>query len=669
VQEAVRRTGVALAVTFIVGAAVAAVGFAHANAVRPDELSPAGFLLAAGFLSLPLVGAGLLWVRPGQPVARLLVVSGILVTGSQLAVGWAFYTLRTNPGSLPFGAAAAWLVTWTVVPGFGLGPFVLLMFPDGQVRGRLLRGYAGVAAVGLVLLTAAQALAPDTIDGGPRDVRAVPNPLGVPALKPVLDVVTAVGVLLVVGLLVVAVVDLARRYRRAVGEEKQQLRWVATAAAVLPVSAVLSLLLEGVHLHRAGDVVFAGGQVVMLIGLSSAFAVAVLRHRLYDLDVVVSRSLLYAALTTFVTLGYVGTVALVGLVVRGATGTVASLVAVGVVALAFQPVRLRLQRAADRVVRGTSGEPYAALAGLGARLADALEPAAVPQVLVEAVVRELRIPYAALEVEGDLIAAAGTPGEIAERLDVSHRGTSLATLLVAARPGRSLRASEQRLLRDLAHQAGAALRVTALAGDVQRARELAVSGREEERRRLRRELHDGVGPTLAGLALQAGALRQRAGGDLPEVRRLEEGLALALAEVRRAAHGLRPPALDELGLGEALRQQCAGFSGPGLLVEAVLPPEIPPLPAATEVAVLRIAAEALANVARHARARHCCVRLETGGVVVLEVTDDGVGGAVTGTGVGLPSMRERAEEIGGSCVVAEAPGGGTRVRAVLGEVP
>jgi two-component system NarL family sensor kinase len=669
VKEPVRRTGVAVAAAFVAGSAIAALGLSRANSPAGSEpVGAVDLVLAAAYLSLPLVGAGLLWARPRQNLARLLLLSGVLVTGSQLAGGWAFYALRTHPGSLPGGTVAAWLASWLLVPGLGVGPFVLATFPSGAIRRTWLRWYAVAAAAGLALLTAAQAAAPDNLDGGPPGVRPVPNPAGVPALRGAVVVATAVGGVLVVGLFLLAAGDLVARFRRATGEERQQLRWVAAAASILPVATVGQLALEAIGRGGAAEVVFVGGQVAMLLGLSGAIAVAVLRHRLYDLDLVVSRSILYAGLTAFVALGYIGTVAVVGLVVRGETGPLASLVAAGAVALAFQPARVRLQRAADRVVHGTSGEPYAALADLGDRLAGAMEPAVVPQVLVDAVTRELRLPYAALEVDAEVVASSGVRPASCDRLPVTHSGVEVGTLVVGGRPGRPMRSAEQRLLRDLARQAGAALRVTTLSTEVQRARELAVSGREEERRRIRRDLHDGVGPALAGLALQAGALRQQLGEGMPAVQRLEAGLAGALSEVRRVAHGLRPPALDELGLGEALRQLCEQFDQPTLSVGAELPTCLPALPAATEVAVLRIASEALSNVARHAQASHCVLRLSVEGEVVLEVQDDGRGGATAGAGLGLRSMRERAQEIGGSCAVREAPGGGTLVRAVLGEV-
>jgi signal transduction histidine kinase len=644
-----------------------AIGFSRANqAAGGTAPSTSGIALVSAFLSLPAVGIALLWLRPRQPVARLLVASGLLMTLSQAANGWAFYALSNHPGSLPGGREAAWFATWAVVPALGLGPFVLLAFPDGQLRREWLRRYSRLAAVALVLITAAQAVAPDELDGGPAGLRPITNPLGVEALQGAVSVVTGLSALVLVGLLVLAALDLVLRYRSAQGDERQQLRWVAAAAAILPVAGVAAAFLEGVGLIRSSDVVFGAGQVLFLAGLSAAIGVAVLKHRLYDLDLVLSRSLLYAVLSGLMALGYVGVVALVGTIARGTGRVTASLVATGAVALAFQPVHVRLRQATDRLVRGTSGEPYAALAGLGARLADTIDPAAVPQVLVDAVVRELRVPYAALEQLGVVIAQAGTRPAVVDGIEVSHRGEHVATLVVGARPGRGRRPAEGRLLHDLAQQAGAALRVTSLAAEVQRAREDLVAGREEERRRLRHELHDGVGPALAGLALQAGALRQQLDGDVPAVRRLEEGLAHALAEVRRTARDLRPQGLDELGLGGALQQLAQSFSSSALSVELAVPTPLEPLPAATEVAVLRVVGEALANVARHSGASHCTVHVDVGTRVRVRVRDDGSGPTGGPEGVGLTSMRRRAEELGGSLQVEPAAGGGTLVLADLG---
>jgi hypothetical protein len=215
VQEQVRRVGVAFAGVALVAAAVATLGLSHANSVAAGEPTHYSVLfVVAAFLSIPLVGVCLLWLRPAQPVARLLVAVGWLVTASQLANSWAFYSLRTHPGSLPGGSVAAWVATWMLVPGFGLGPFLLLTFPDGRVERRWLRAAAVVGAVALGIVTVAQSLAPDQHDGGPPGVRAIRNPWGVEGLRGAVSIVTGVGVLVVVALLVVASADLVLRYRK-----------------------------------------------------------------------------------------------------------------------------------------------------------------------------------------------------------------------------------------------------------------------------------------------------------------------------------------------------------------------------------------------------------------------------------------------------------------------
>ena len=231
----------------------------------------------------------------------------------------------------------------------------------------------------------------------------------------------------------------------------------------------------------------------------------------------------------------------------------------------------------------------------------------------------------------------------------------------------------RRLLDDLARQAGIAVHAVGLHAELQRARARLVAAREEERRRLRRDLHDGLGPALAAQTLKVGAARSllRRDPDAADARlaELEGDLADALADVRRLVYNLRPPALDELGLAAAIRQAASDYAGgpDGTRIWVDAPERLPPLPAAVEVAAYRIVQEALTNVVRHARARECLVtlRLATGALEV-EVVDDGAGlPAPHRSGVGLSSMQERAAELGGSCSIAAQPAGGTRVLARL----
>jgi signal transduction histidine kinase len=243
-------------------------------------------------------------------------------------------------------------------------------------------------------------------------------------------------------------------------------------------------------------------------------------------------------------------------------------------------------------------------------------------------------------------------------------------LLLGRRAGEEgFSSADRRLLGDLARQAGVAVHAVRLTADLQRSRERLVTSREEERRRLRRDLHDGLGAQLAGLNVQAGVLRRLIPHD-PEaadglVAELREELRAAIGDIRRLVYDLRPPALDDLGLSGALERLAEryGAEGEGLRVQVETPEELPPLPAAVEAAVYRIAQGAFTNVVRHARARECIVRLATmDGWLKIEITDNGVGIAEEhDPGVGLLSMRERAAELGGSCEIESPAAGGTRL--------
>ena len=446
-----------------------------------------------------------------------------------------------------------------------------------------------------------------------------------------------------------------------------------------PISArLLAILLIGVALLNLS---------MLLIPLS--IALAMLRHHLFDVDVLISRTLVYGALTACVIGLYVLIVGSLGTVFQSSGNLVISLVATGLVAVLFQPLRDRLQRAVNHLMYGERDEPYIVLARLGQRMEATLAPDAVLPTIAETVAQALRLPYAAIALDQDGICvtatSVGTPVADTLHLPLTYQGETIGRLILGQRaPGELFSPADRRLLDDLAHQvavAARAVRLTAelqqLAGDLQRSRERLVVAREEERRRLRRDLHDGLGPTLAALALSASAITDLIPAN-PSVAatlatQLEADIRATVGEIRRLIHGLRPPALDELGLAGAVRdragqlmrrQGVAPAQNLQLLVET--PENLPPLPAAVEVAAYRIVEEALTNVALHARARTCAVRLALTDALEVEIVDDGVGlPAERRAGVGLLSMRERAAELGGACAIETLGGAGTRVYARL----
>jgi signal transduction histidine kinase len=357
------------------------------------------------------------------------------------------------------------------------------------------------------------------------------------------------------------------------------------------------------------------------------------------------------------------------------------LVAAALVALLVGPLRALLQRRARRLVYGMRAEPYAALSGLGRQLAATLPDDDVPTTLVSTIREALRAPYVALAVGVDgafpIAAEQGRATPDALSLPVHHHGEQVGILIVGYDAGHPLSAPDRALLTDLTSHAGSAIHGLQLTASLRRgsrelqdAREQLVQTREEERRRLRRDLHDGLGPTLSGVAFSTDAARNQLSSDPAAADALLEKLRAdttsAIAEVRRLVEGLRPPALDELGLLGAVRQHAATLHADGgapLQVTIAAPEPLPELSAAAEVTAYRIVVEALTNVARHAAATTAAVELSVAGDDLrVSVQDDGRGSNTWRPGVGMSSMRERAEQVGGTLSARSRADGG-RVEA------
>jgi signal transduction histidine kinase len=398
---------------------------------------------------------------------------------------------------------------------------------------------------------------------------------------------------------------------------------------------------------------------------------------------VLNRSIVYAALTGAIVLFYAASVVLFRALLPGDIPYAVALMSTGAAALLALPLRDRLQRTVNRLMYGDRHEPYRAISRLGSQLEVTAATNDVPMVVVDTVAEALRLPYVAIRVpNGDTLAVIAARGHVPPtreaqlwHLPLIVGGEAVGELVLAPRgPGETFDAADRRLLHDLARQAGPAIQASRLTTDLRRSHERLVATREEERRRLRRELHDGVGPTLAGTLMKVEAARSRLATHPEEADRLLVDLASdtrrTIGEVRRLTYDLRPPALDELGLSGALREQASRFeeSTAGSLAIVLDAADVPAgLPAAVEVAAYRIAVEGMTNAARHSEARAATVRVwPDDAALVVQIEDDGIGLAPEGTlGVGVRSMRERAEELGGSFELSPVPGGGLIVRARL----
>jgi signal transduction histidine kinase len=482
------------------------------------------------------------------------------------------------------------------------------------------------------------------------------------------------------------------RYRHTANAvQRRQIKWVVfgiTSAFAGFLGINMALAASGAEVPTSPGALLAyligytffGYLVMLLVPLS--IGIAMLRYHLFDVDLVINRALVYGALTVCVVGIYVFVVGALGSLLQARGNFVVSLLAAGLVAVLFAPLRNRLQRAANRLMYGERDEPYTVLSRLGQRLEATLAPDAALRAIVETVAQALKLPHAAITLEqgGEFAVAAeyGTAAGDPLVLPLAYQREQVGQLILTPRsPGEGFTSSDRRLLEDLARQAGVAVHALRLTADLQRSRHRLVSAREEERRRLRRDLHDGLGPQLAAQTLKVGAARslypRDPGAADALLTELEAQTEAALADVRRLVYDLRPPALDELGLAGAIREAAAQYgAGKGsgdtgrLHISVETPETLPSLPAAVEVAAYRIAQEALTNVVRHAGARGCVIRLSMGGALELEITDDGVGlPEDRRAGVGLTSMRERAAELGGTCVIEATPGGGTRVLARL----
>jgi signal transduction histidine kinase len=675
---------------------------------------PAALAILIMIASIPgyLVPSGLgvfddvLIIEPGSAELRLVsAVQAASYLGALVSVGLAFFLYATKredrmglflayyllghgilfagPIELlqPFWASAPWINSFVLLPLFS-GPAtmaLIALFPDGRF----------VPPWSRWLLLAALFSAPLSLwTSGEISVLE-------PGRSPGMD---RLGVILLVALSLLlfgaAVYIQVYRYRRVSGQtQRMQTKWVLYGialwigvSAVSSVAWVLALQLPAGSMMPSWLPIASLAWTISSLFLPVALTISITRYRLFEIDAIINRTLVYGALTAGVVAVYVAVVSLLGSLFQTQGDLLVALPATALVAIIFQPLRAWLQSRVNRLIFGERDDPIETLSRLGSQLETALATEDLLPNIVETIAHTLKLPYVAIRLpmsEGYRVAAV--QGEVeaeVQSFPLVYQGKDIGQLEVSPRgPGLPFSRWELRLLRHIATQAGAAANAVQLTEDLQQSRRQIVTAREEERRRLRRDLHDGIGPAMAGQTLKLDAAldlvqNAAAGGSKEELaeasdllRSLKAQTQDSVKQIRHIVYGLRPPALDDLGLVPAIRAHVSQLGGsrdgPDVVVE---PPEegLPPLPAAVELAIYRIAIEALTNAIQHAKASNVAIRLSTRSkpqaAIRLEVHDDGAGlPQKMKAGVGISSMRERAAELGGRFGMESAGSSGSRV--------
>jgi signal transduction histidine kinase len=615
-----------------------AVGLGWSDAVESYLVTNAA--MGAGFAACGVVVAR---HRSANPIGWLFLAFGLahLTTAATVPVG-AYGAAHGWPLGVLRAVVTVFFLAWP----FGIGlflPLALQLFPTGRPvspRWRPVLWFTVVAGAGFAFW----------LGTGPEGItlagRELTSYLGweQPAWLEAANLTMLAAYL-------AAIAGLVVRYRRGDDLMRRQLLWLLLA--------VIAMIVVNWPRWVLND----EDGILLLLAVPSiplAVTIAIVRDQLFDIRLVVSRAVLYGMLTVGVAAAYAALVTVLDRLLRGAGAPVTATV---LIALAFNPARQRMQRVVDRAFYGTRGDPVRAVSAVGRRLAgDDLAG------VLDAVRDALRLPFAALRRGDAEIAASGQPPPTLHAVPLEYRGERIGDLVVGVRGGeRGPSGADLAVLGLLATPLAVALHATHLSAQLQESRERLVTAAEEERRRLHRELHDSLGPALTGAAFKADAVGNQVVAQ-PE-RAIELSAELggqirdAIADIRRLVYGLRPPALDELGLVGAVRRFAGQLQADVHIdVDADDPPA---LPAAVEVAAYRIAAEAITNVVRHSGGRRAVLSLRADAEALrLFVTDDGPPGEPWRPGVGLRSITERAAEVGGRCEAGPTSHGG-RVAAVL----
>jgi signal transduction histidine kinase len=604
------------------------------------------------------------WARPRDPSAHATLLTSAI--GIVAIVGAGFFPLTAidlvagDQFWRHYAGQIAYALLWGAVLHFAIA-FPRTTITRGQ-RWQIAAGYLGpLVLYGLGWLVTLLVL-------------------GAPLERIHVLVVPVLPTLFVYPPLIVTV--LVRRYLRLRGEPtRRPIVWLL-AALVASTGAYFVMWVVPV-IATGRPLVPYEAQALPYMAVPVAMAAAVLRYRALNIEVAVSRTLVYGALTIGAVGLYVAVVSLWSAVFGPLTNVWWQAAVAAAIAVLSQPVRARLQSLINKRLYGDRDDPYRVVSALASRLENTPTASTMLPEIVETVAAALRLPHMAIEIQArgrsETAASVGTPTGELYRMPLTFHGERVGNLVVGRRSAqRELTRPDRIALAEVARHAGAAVYTARLTRDLRRSRDRLVQAREMERRRILHELHDGVGPTLAAVALGLDVSRRTVGDTTPTgelLGRLRDELQAAIVEIRRLAHGLRPPVLDRIGLIPAIREYAGALasrsgggdaSDDGVTIVLEVPSSMPKLPPPVDVAAYRIICEALTNVSRHAAAKSCAVRLWVDDDLHVEVVDDGVGlPAAPSGGVGLSSMRERATELGGECLVEADHDGGTRVFATL----
>jgi signal transduction histidine kinase len=640
------------------------------------------------------IGRAIVSRQPANTIGWLLIAIPILALVAMTNGSYATRTLTIDPGSLPFGHAAAWVDRWILVPALSAFIPLFLLYPDGRLPSRRWRPVGFLAFAAPVFTTIAFAVTPGQLTGAMSDIGAahVANPLGIDAVAGAIDALTLIGGFLIFGTAIAAVVSIFIRYRHANAETRQQIRWLAFVGGAFFVEIGLAVIGSAVSGDNdaVGNTMFMLMFTTLVLGIPAACGVAILKYHLFDLNLVIRKTLVYAVLAGFVTAVYAAVVAGLSSVVGG-DSLVLSVVATGIVAALFQPVRRWATRLADRLVFGRRAEPYEVLSRLSDRVGGTYAAEDVlprmAHVIAEGTGAE-RVELWLGTGEG-LHEAAAWPADVEpianpDRIvEIQQQGRDLGQIRIRKPAVEPLTAAEEKLLDDLASQASVVVRNVGLTSALQervdelsrRADELRtsrariVAAHDAERRRLERNIHDGAQQHLVALAVKLRLAKALAAkGDAAQaatmLRELHDQTDLARRTLLDLAGGIYPATLEDRGIAAALEEQAAA-AGSRVAVDAE---GFGRLAIETEAAVYFVCLEAMQNAQKYARASHVDVRLERDdGHLAFEIRDDGIGfdgSAIAGSG--LQNMRDRLSALGGEVEIRSAPGEGTTVR---GRVP